>query len=146
MGGRRSRAPADPGAAFGLAGRTDGAEERTYSVHRNDRAAGGGAAPASASPEPTRGVHQRRHTTHAAGSLVVRYAAKRAKVPTGVHILRHTFCSPLVMRGAAMQSVQELVGHQDLTMTQRYSHLSPGALGDTIRLLEHRGLPNQDGD
>ena len=61
----------------------------------------------------------------------VRYAAHRANVPTGVHILRHTFCSHLVMRGAAMRSVQELVGHQDLTMTQRYSHLSPAALIDT---------------
>ena len=28
-----------------------------------------------------------------------------------------------------MRAVQELVGHQDLTMTQRYSHLSPAALG-----------------
>jgi integrase len=65
----------------------------------------------------------------------VRYAARRAKLRTGVHILRHTFCSHLVMRGAAMRAVQELVGHQDMTMTQRYSHLSPGALGDTIRLL-----------
>ena len=35
-----------------------------------------------------------------------------------------------------MRSVQELVGHQDLTMTQRYSHLSPAALIDTVRLLE----------
>ena len=68
----------------------------------------------------------------------VRYAAYRANVPTGVHILRHTFCSHLVMRGAAMRSVQELVGHQDLTMTQRYSHLSPAALIDTVRLLESR--------
>ena len=68
----------------------------------------------------------------------VRYAAHRANVPTGVHILRHTFCSHLVMRGAAMRAVQELVGHQDLTMTQRYSHLSPAALVDTIRLLESR--------
>ena len=59
-------------------------------------------------------------------------------MPTGVHILRHTFCSHLVMRGAAMRAVQELVGHQDLTMTQRYSHLSPAALVDTIRLLESR--------
>ena len=68
----------------------------------------------------------------------VRYAAHRANVPTGVHILRHTFCSHLVMRSAAMRAVQELVGHQDLTMTQRYSHLSPAALVDTIRLLESR--------
>ena len=45
-----------------------------------------------------------------------------------------------------MRAVQELVGHQDLTMTQRYSHLSPAALGDTIRLLERRNLPRSDGD
>jgi len=76
----------------------------------------------------------------------VRYAARRADLPTGVHILRHTFCSHLVMRGAAMRAVQELVGHQDLTMTQRYSHLGPAALGDTIRLLERRDLPRSDGD
>jgi len=56
-----------------------------------------------------------------------------ANLPTGVHILRHTFCSHLVMRGAAMRAVQELVGHQDLTMTQQYSHLSPAALIDTVR-------------
>ena len=76
----------------------------------------------------------------------VRYAAQHAKVPTGVHILRHTFCSHLVMRGAAMRTVQELVGHQDLTMTQRYSHLSPAALTDTIRLLETRPVESQRGE
>jgi site-specific recombinase XerD len=67
-------------------------------------------------------------------------------VPTGVHILRHTFCSHLVMRGAAMRSVQELVGHQDLAMTQRYSHLSPAALVDTVRLLESRAVESQSGE
>jgi hypothetical protein len=35
----------------------------------------------------------------------VRFAAKRAKVPTGVHILRHTFCSHLAMQGAPMRGV-----------------------------------------
>jgi len=76
----------------------------------------------------------------------VRYAAIRAKVPTGVHILRHTFCSHLVMKGATMRAVQELVGHQDLTMTQRYSHLSPTALVDTVRLLESRGPVSGHGE
>ena len=38
----------------------------------------------------------------------VRRAAKQAKVPTGVHILRHTFCSHLAMRGAPGRSIQEL--------------------------------------
>ena len=44
----------------------------------------------------------------------VRYAAKRAKVPTGVHILRHTFCSHLAMQGAPMRGVQELAGTRAL--------------------------------
>lgn len=66
----------------------------------------------------------------------VRYAAHRANLRTGVHILRHTFCSRLVTLGAPMPAVQKLVGHQDMTMTQRYSHLSPNALGSAIRLLE----------
>ena len=66
----------------------------------------------------------------------IRYAAKNVGLKTGVHILRHTFCSRLVMLGAPMSEVQALVGHQALTMTQRYSHLSPKALGNAIRLLE----------
>lgn len=50
------------------------------------------------------------------------------------------------MRGAAMRAVRELVGHQDLTMTQRYSHLGPAALVDTIRLLESRGAESGRGE
>ena len=45
---------------------------------------------------------------------------------TGAHILRHTFCSILAMRGAP--AFQELAGHADLTMTQSYMHRSPAAL------------------
>jgi site-specific recombinase XerD len=47
-------------------------------------------------------------------------AARRANVKKGVHILRHTFCSHLSMRGAPAKAIQELAGHADLTMTQRY--------------------------
>jgi site-specific recombinase XerC len=45
-----------------------------------------------------------------------------------------------------MSAVQELVGHRDLTMTQRHSHLSRTALADTIRLLENRAKSPQNGD
>ena len=41
------------------------------------------------------------------------------------------------MRGAPARAIQELAGHADLTMTQRYMHLSPAALESAIRLLEH---------
>ena len=67
---------------------------------------------------------------------IVLRVAHRAKVKPGVHILRHTFCSHLAMRGAPARAIQELAGHQDLATTQRYMHLSPAALDAAIRLLE----------
>ena len=70
--------------------------------------------------------------------VTVRRAARRANVKPGIHILRHTFCSHLAMRGAPTRAIQELAGHQDLGTTQRYMHLSPGALDAAIRLLETR--------
>lgn len=63
-------------------------------------------------------------------------AARRAGVRSGVHILRHTFCSHLAMRGAPARAIQELAGHQDLKTTQRYMHLSPAAVEGAIRLLD----------
>jgi integrase len=68
--------------------------------------------------------------------VVMRRLARRANVKPGVHILRHTFCSHLAMRGAPAKAIQELAGHQDLMTTQRYMHLSPAALDSAIRLLE----------
>jgi integrase len=63
-------------------------------------------------------------------------AARRANVKPGVHILRHTFCSHLAMKGAPARAIQELAGHQDLGTTQRYMHLSPSAIDSAIRLLD----------
>jgi site-specific recombinase XerD len=68
--------------------------------------------------------------------VLMRRSARRANVKVGVHILRHTFCSHLAMRGAPARAIQELAGHQDLATTQRYMHLSPAALDAAIRLLD----------
>jgi integrase len=70
----------------------------------------------------------------------IRRAARSAYVKEGVHILRHTFCSHLAMRGAPARAIQELAGHQDLSTTQRYMHLSPAAIEGAIRLLD-QGRP-----
>ena len=64
----------------------------------------------------------------------------------GVHILRHTFCSHLAMRGAAPAAIQALAGHQSLATTQRYMHLSPASGAGAIALLEARGSVRGVGD
>jgi integrase len=68
--------------------------------------------------------------------LVARAARRAGLHNVGVHVLRHSFCSHLAMRGAPARAIQELAGHQDLVTTQRYMHLSPAALDSAIRLLD----------
>jgi integrase len=65
---------------------------------------------------------------------------------TGPHILRHTFCSHLAMRGAPVRAIQELAGHRHLSTTMRYMHLSPAAKDSAIRLLDHAAPGDVFGD
>lgn len=58
------------------------------------------------------------------------------KVTGGIHILRHTFCSRLAMAGASTKAIQELAGHEQISTTQRYMHLSPAAKNEAISLLD----------
>lgn len=52
------------------------------------------------------------------------------------HSLRHTFASWLVEGGTDLYTVKELMGHQTLAMTERYSHLSPDKLRRAVKTLE----------
>jgi len=64
-------------------------------------------------------------------------AVGRKPRSAGPYVLRHTFCSRLAMRGAPVVSIQALAGHRALATTQRYMHLSPLAIEQAIRPLEH---------
>ncbi len=54
----------------------------------------------------------------------------------GWHVLRHSYASHLVMRGASIAEVQSLLGHASITMTMRYAHLSPRARKRAVALLD----------
>ncbi len=71
-------------------------------------------------------LHRSTRLSPRAMHQIVEQAARKAGIPRRVspHVIRHTFASHMLDAGADMRSIQEMLGHKNLSTTQIYAHVT----------------------
>ena len=82
------------------------------------------------------GVDDKPWSTDGAARELKRLCERTGVRKIGWHVLRHTFASHIAMRGVPMRSLQQLMGHSTILMTERYAHLGMTSLHDAVQVLE----------